>query len=350
MGRTRQYCLVAAALVAVFSVAAAATATSGPGDLGPGNSAPTAVPTTASVATTDVTTAGSTASRSSGCDHAPVPGPKATATPTGDLVQSLRVGGLTRSYRLAVPTAYRSAWPTPLILLFHGSGSDAIETSIYTRMPLRASHAGFLVATPDAVSKNWQVSLPDAATADLAFVSALIANLSARYCVDHSRIYAAGISLGSEFAAIAACADAHRIAAIGLVAAEFLLRPCTGPIPVIAFHGTADPLVPYQGGPGGESLPGVDLTGVEQNLANWAHLDGCSPLPRLLRPASAVIRHAWAGCKKGTAVVLYTVVGGGHTWPGSPVTLPVGTFGPTTRQIDATGLLLQFFEQERLSA
>ncbi|HZM54479.1 MAG TPA: hypothetical protein VFC03_05575, partial [Acidimicrobiales bacterium] len=134
-----------------------------------------------------------------------------------------------------------------------------------------------------------------------------------------------------------------------LVAAEFLLRPCTGPISVIAFHGTADPLVAYASGGTGVALPGVHVVGVEQNLAEWAALDGCSAVPRLLRPASVVIRRSWSGCRKGSAVVLYTVVGGGHTWPGSPITLPVAVYGPTTDQIDATGLMLRFFDGHHLA-
>ena len=267
----------------------------------------------------------------------------------GDVVQSLRVGDLTRSYRLAVPQGYRSSSPTPLILLFHGSGSDALEMSIYTQMPKRASHLGYLVATPDAVAKQWQLSVPNAHTADLAFVSALIANLSSRYCVDPSRIYAAGFSLGSEFSAIAACTGANRIAAIGLASAEYLLQPCTGPLPVIAFHGTADPLVAYPTGGVGSSLPGVHVPGVVSNMAGWAQLDGCKPVPTVTQLDSMVVRRAWP-CQRTSQVLLYTVTGGGHSWPGSPITLPVAIFGATTRQIDTTGLMLRFFAHQRAEA
>ena len=299
-----------------------------------------------------VTFSGIAATRSAGCGRTPVPGPRdiaaaaitAAAITTGDVPQSLPVGGISRTYRLAVPARYRPSSPTPLILLFHGSGSDALEASLYTQLPSRASHAGFLVASPDAEGKQWQISLPGARTNDLAFVAALITDLSARYCIDRSRVYAAGFSLGSEFSAIAACTGANRIAAIGLVAAEFLLRPCTGPVPVIAFHGTDDPLVPYYSGRTGASFPGVPVIGVEQNLINWARLDGCRPVATRARPASMVLRQTWAGCTRRAAVILYTVEGGGHAWPGSPITLPVGTFGRTTHQVDATALMIRFFE------
>lgn len=282
-----------------------------------------------------------------GCGRRPVPSARSTASGTGDVAQSLRVGDLARSYRLAVPTRYGSSRATPLILLFHGSGSNALQTSIYTQMPSRAARDGYLVATPDGVAGRWQVSAPGAATDDLAFVSALIANLSSRYCVDRSRVYAAGISLGSEFSAIVGCTPRDRIAAIGLVAAEFLLRPCAGPIPVIAFHGTADPIVAYRSGATGKALPGVPVVGAEQNLARWAQLDRCSPGPRRQMVALTVVRRTWSGCAGGSAVVLYSILGGGHTWPGSPITLSTGTFGPTTEQIDATGLMLAFFDHHR---
>ena len=264
------------------------------------------------------------------------------------MVQSLTVAGVTRSYRLAVPSGYRRSVATPLILLFHGSGSNALQTSIYTQMPARASRLGYLVATPDAVGGQWQLSPPGSTTADLAYTSALVADLSSRYCVDRNRIYAAGISLGSEFAAIVACSPSTPIAAVGLVAAEFLLEPCTGPVPVIAFHGTADPIVAYDAGATGAALPGVPVVGVLDNLGHWAALDRCRPEARRQQVSTMVVRRTWSGCRAGSAVVLYSVLGGGHTWPGSPITLSATTFGATTRQIDATGLMLAFFDRHRL--
>jgi polyhydroxybutyrate depolymerase len=298
----------------------------------------------ASAAGTTSTTA------SSGCGKRPSPTSRDTAAvaATGDVVQSLRVGPLARSYRLAVPTGYRSSVASPLILLFHGSGSNALQTSAYTQVPKRASRAGYLVATPDALDGQWQLSSPGARTDDLAFVSALVSDLSSRYCVDRSRVYAAGISLGSEFASIVACTPADRIAAVGLVAAEFLLKPCRGPIPVVAFHGTADPIVAYRSGGTGAALPGIPVIGVEENLAHWARLDRCASGPHLHDVGTMVVRRTWSGCQGGSAVVLYSVLGGGHTWPGSPIDLSTATFGATTHQIDATGLMLAFFGRHRL--
>ena len=251
--------------------------------------------------------------------------------------------GTVRTYRLAVPTSYRRGRPTPLILDFHGSGSDAEQQSAYSGLPAAGAAAGYLVATPDAVGGNWDLAAPGSATADQRLVAALESDLASRYCVDRSRIYAAGISLGSEFAAIVACDPADRIAAVGLVAAEYLLRPCAGPVPVIAFHGTADPVVPYASGATGRSVPGVPVVGAEQNLEAWARLDRCHPRPAVVRPARGIIRRTWSGCAGASTVELYTVLGGGHTWPGSPVVLPDSLVGPTTGAVSATRLMLGFF-------
>jgi polyhydroxybutyrate depolymerase len=300
---------------------------------------------------TRTTGTGSTGSTgSAGCGTAPSPGPTGDANDaTGDVPQHITVGVTTRDYRLAVPADYRPSVPTPLILLFHGSGSNAEQMSVYTQMPVRAGRSGYLVATPDAVAGQWRLSKPGAKTADLALVTAMIANLSSRYCVDSHRIYAAGISLGSEFAAISACTFPRTIAAIGLASAEYLLRPCTRTVPVIAFHGTADPLVAYPAGGVGSSLPGVHVPGVERNLADWSALDGCRPNPQATAVSAQVVKRTWGHCARGASVILYTVIGGAHTWPGSPITISRQLFGPTTDQIDATALMLDFFHRHRLS-
>ena len=278
----------------------------------------------------------------SGCGRAPAPGSTASA-PFGDVVQTVTVAGITRSYRLAVPATYRRDRPAPLLLDFHGSGSNAVQQSAYSQLPGRAASAGYLVVTPDALDANWDLAAPGTPTNDQRLVTALESDLGARYCVDRTRIFAAGISLGSEFATIVACDPANRIAAVGLVAAEYLLRPCHGPVPVLAFHGTADPVVPYASGATGRSVPGVPVVGAVQNLEAWARLDGCRPQPIVTTPATAITRRSWSGCAAGSSVVPYSITGGGHTWPGSPVVLSAAALGPTTEAIDATRLMLEFF-------
>lgn len=307
---------------------------------GPVATRPPARRTVASTTSRSATTPGSP-----GCGRAPRP---AATAPGGD-PESLEVAGRRRTYLLSVPAGYRRSQPAALVLLFHGWASNARQISTVTGLPRAATGAGYLVAAPDAVAGSWELSAPGAHTPDLGFVARLITSISDRYCVDPRRVYAAGFSLGSQFAAIVGCTFPDRIAAIGLVAAEFLIEPCRRTIPVVAFHGTADPAVAYAPGAVGLSLPGVHVPGVVNNLKQWAALDRCSPRPVLVRLARRVLRRTWPACAPGDTVQLYTIVGGGHTWPGSHV-VDGGGIGLTTHEVSATATILRFFAGHKLAA
>lgn len=133
------------------------------------------------------------------------------------------------------------------------------------------------------------------------------------------------------------------MSAIATVAVEFQLG-CTRPISILAFHGTKDPLVPYQNGAIGLSLPGVKVRGTELNMGDWARLDHCRTVPRRTRFESQVLRQQWAGCVPGTSVALYTVIGGGHSWPGAD---PKKALGLTTEQLGAANRILTYFSLHR---
>jgi len=125
-------------------------------------------------------------------------------------------------------------------------------------------------------------------------------------------------------------------------------------VPVIAFHGTADPFVPYKGG-GLDSATIADQDywkgkrpanvpvhhGVDAAMQTWAMHNGCDPRPSEQRVGRDVRKRTWQHCKADT--VLYIVEGGGHTWPGHPVPGSEQSFGPTTMSIDATKLMFEFF-------
>jgi polyhydroxybutyrate depolymerase len=152
-----------------------------------------------------------------------------------------------------------------------------------------------------------------------------------------------------------ACRLGDRIAAVAPVAGvEFSADTCTGPpVPVMAFHGDADPIVGYDGsglnataiadqqvwhGDVPDGLP--THGGVDQAMADWADHNGCDPEPVEEQVSPEVLRRSWEGCDAAT--VLYVVQGGGHTWPGRPVP-GFDQFGHTTTDIDATALMFDFF-------
>src|SRR5207244_3391878 len=172
------------------------------------------------------------------------------------------------------------------------------------------------------------------------FISALIDTLEAAYNIDPTRIYANGLSAGGGRAFGLSCTLSDRIGAVGLVAAA---QPmdwswCTGqrPVPVIAFHGAADPIVPYQGGPLGVPFNPVTVMfpAVRDWVAGWARRNRCGTKPVESGVAPDVTRIEYTRCAGDASVVLYTIQGGGHSWPGGKP-LPQWWVGPTSRSIDA---------------
>jgi polyhydroxybutyrate depolymerase len=277
--------------------------------------------------------------RSSGCTRTGVT--KRVHAPSGDVASTVTIDGVAHPYLLAVPARYEPRRPTPLVLLFHGFGGDGPSIADLTHMPSQGAARGFIVVTPDGPNRTWQLS---GTGSDAAFIDGLVSTVSSSLCVDLHRVYAAGFSQGAAFAIFYSCARPDRIAVIATVAVDFQLG-CGRPVPVVAFHGTADPAVPYQDGAVGLSLPGVKVRGTLLNMGDWARLDGCGATPTTTRLGTEVTRAVWPHCRAQTAVDLYTILGGGHSWPGAD---PAKNPTPTTRQIAATVLMLDFFARHHL--
>ena len=276
---------------------------------------------------------------SAGCGR---PTPRDAVPAGAEQDRTLNVGDVTGSYQLSVPGTYRARRPDPLILLFYGSGSDPSQFSTLTGLPSRGSAAGFLVAVPhtQGAASEWQFNAHES---DAVFVDGLVSSLENSYCIDERAVFVTGFSAGAAFTIIYSCARESRVAAIATVAVEFQLG-CTRPMSILAFHGTDDPLIPYQNGAIGLSFPGVKVRGTQRNMGDWARLDRCRAVPRRVGSGSQVVRQQWYGCARGTSVILYTVVGGGHTWPGAD---PKRGVGLTTQQVSATLRVLSFFSRFR---
>jgi polyhydroxybutyrate depolymerase len=119
------------------------------------------------------------------------------------------------------------------------------------------------------------------------------------------------------------------------------------PVSVVEFHGTEDRFVPYAGGEILRQAERGRVLSIAETTALWGRLDGCPAIPHRadLPPRhpgdSTRVRQATYGpCNRGSEVVLYTIVGGGHTWPG---TAPIPLLGPVSRQINATEVMWEFF-------
>lgn len=112
---------------------------------------------------------------------------------------------------------------------------------------------------------------------------------------------------------------------------------------MMAFHGTAD-LVPYRGGKSPDPFNPVIFPDIRAWTGSWARRNQCARGPSEGPVTAGVRRLIYTGCAENADVVLYTIEGGGHTWPGGN-DLPEWLVGPTTHEIDATRLLWEFYVQ-----
>ncbi|MEN3306657.1 MAG: polyhydroxybutyrate depolymerase, partial [Micromonosporaceae bacterium] len=263
----------------------------------------------------------------------------------GSATLSPWLGGRQRQLRVHLPSRYSGRRALPLVLNLHGTGSSAARQEAMTGMDATADKYSFIVVYPQGARRAgtgfaWDV--PGTAGSargpdDIAFLTRLVALLRDRYCVDDSRVYAAGFSGGARLASQLAC---HRDAGIAALAAVAGLRapsPCplragppgacppapapgTGcarpghPVSILALHGTADPLNPYAGKGAAYWTYSVPVA-----ARRWAGYAGCAALPLTDRPSQGVTRSAYHGCLGGAVVELYTLAGRGHVWPRATV-------------------------------
>jgi len=247
----------------------------------------------------------------------------------GVSAQRLTSGQRPRTYRLFVPPRYDGRQRLPLVLDLHGSGGNADGEARNSRLEALAASETFFVATLEAEGGTWNVPVETDRPNDVAYVSDVIDQVSAQACVDPARIYATGFSGGARMSSLLGCGLGARLAAIAPVSG--LRAPastCTGrPIPVITFHGLADPQNTYDG-----HVPGraAWVESVPDALAGWAAHNKCKAKVVLEDPPGPLSTMRYEGCAVGAEVRLIRVDGLGHRW--------------THDEVDTTGVMWQFFK------
>jgi polyhydroxybutyrate depolymerase len=274
----------------------------------------------------------------------------------GDHDLTMVVGARTRVLIVHVPTMLAPDDERPLVVDMHGSGSTAAQQEVVSGMNTAADADGFVVVYPQAIIRSgsgflWNIpgvpligdrATPAHAADDIAFIEAMVAKLHTLACIDLSRVYATGLSGGARMSSQLACDASTTFAAIAPVSGLRLPAPCpaTRAVPVIAFHGTADPVDPYEGN--GQAYWTYSVPVAAQR---WSAHDGCAATPKTAQPVAGVTLTDYTGCRDGATVELYTLEGEGHEWPGGP-TLPTSVtrlLGPQSNAVNADNLMWAFF-------
>jgi polyhydroxybutyrate depolymerase len=259
--------------------------------------------------------------------------------------QTLQINGSDRTYLLHLPTGDRSGRALPLVLVLHGAQMTSALMAEITGLNAWADKEGFIVVYPQGLEQHWNtVPQPAAPVDDFAFMKALIANIEKTYSVDRSRVFAAGLSNGAEFAQELGCSDDFQFKAIVAISATLQVegaRHCAPKhtVRMIQFHGTADPIVPYLGGVVAAPRRPVVIS-VADDLLLWQRLNHCAAEPKTERlpdkgeDGTHIERVSFQSCASGGELTHFRILGGGHVWPGYSGTPKV--LGQTTNQIDAS--------------
>ncbi len=270
-------------------------------------------------------------------------------TTNGKLITS----GEERHYLLHVPESYDPSTPVPLVISLHGFAQWPAHQSQLTGWTELADQYGFIVVHPGGLDfpKRWRTELQadGVPSPDVTFISDLIEQLERDFAIDPDRIYVNGLSNGGGMASLLACELPDRVAGMGSVAGAYTFSwddcPSTQPVPAIIFHGTDDPIVPYDGGLAGDSrfiFPSIPTWVAELGMHN-----GCDSTPNEIPASGDVTGIRYENCTEDAEVIFYTIQGGGHSWPGGGY-LPVFLVGATTQDIDATRVIWDFFEKHSL--
>lgn len=208
----------------------------------------------------------------------------------------LDFGGLSRTYSLHVPPGVEH--PAGLVVNLHAGGAIGAGWEFESGYDAVADAHGFMVVYPDGIDFSWAdgrgASVPDSrGIDDVGFITTLVSNLAAQFGVDPGHVYATGMSAGAFMVNRLACDRADVFAAIAPVAGTLGANvPCapSRPVAVLETHGTADPIVPFHGGPMVGRGGGSDIISAPAMAARWRAAGG--------------------------PVEFRQIDGAGHIWPG----------------------------------
>jgi polyhydroxybutyrate depolymerase len=284
-------------------------------------------------------------------------------------LQTLEFDGLERSYYLHLPTGRNAASRLPVVFVLHGGGrADGDEVADRTGYNRIADREGFIVVYPNGVDSQWndgrgktfRKAVDNTGIDDVAYISVLIDRMIRDYRGDASRIYVTGLSNGGMMTLRLGCEISVKLAAIAPVIANIpvnIIATCKpdAPLPVLLMNGTEDPLVPWGGGSVGIFGKAMgEVVSTADTVSFWTQHNHCNPVPKteLLadmdsKDGSSVQVSTYDNCLNNSAVILYTIAGGGHSFPGGNIPDRPLLLGRKNNDINAAEVIWDFFQAHK---
>jgi polyhydroxybutyrate depolymerase len=274
----------------------------------------------------------------------------------GDHFRELPVADQIRSYSIHIPPSYTPQKPSPVVVVFHSAMMNGTMMARFCGLNEKADRSGFVVVYANGTGSTPVFLFWDAGgvrgrvSDDVGYTDKMLDDLGTVVNVDPKRVFATGMSNGAMMCYRLAAELSNRIAAIAPVAGTMAIENCQPerPVSVIHFHGTKDGFVLF-GGPDERIPKNLKFLSVDETMRVWAKLNACPEPPAVAElqdvdnNGTSVQRKWYGPGKEGSEVILYTIEGGGHTWPGRDPR--VRLLGKSTRRISANDLMWEFFEK-----
>jgi len=270
----------------------------------------------------------------------------------GQIKGQMTVDGMKRTFLTYIPTTDKPE-KMPLIISLHGGfASPGGMFHLADFRPI-AEREKFIVVCP-ASKYIWHDGADIHGIDDVKFIDQLITYIINTYHADASRVYVTGISNGGFMTSRLACQLHKRIAAIAVVAASLDVNEGYGPaapMPVIYMHGTKDHIVPYNVG----KMFGRPIYSQQEILKKWVAIDHCDPkpvitnIPDAAHDGTSIVKEEYSNPSNNLKVTGYTIINGGHTWPGGWQYAPKFIVGKTTKNLNACQTIWDFFKTYKLN-
>ena len=269
---------------------------------------------------------------------------RARGAASGTAEHTIEWAGSTRTYLLHLPAKYDGRRPLPLVMVLHGATQSPESAEKMSAMSTKGDQESFIAVYPKGTGRlpTWNSGACCAYAMenhidDVGFLRALIEKLERENAVDPRRVYVTGISNGAMMSYRLACELSEKVAAISPVeGSQDIACTPSSPVSVLVFHGTADRLVPFDGGSTPYQMGSKRSdTPVLTTVAFWVKENGCAAAPKH-EETSEVKVDMYSGCRNGTAVQLYAIQGGHHIWPGLAI---------SGNHVPASDLMWTFFSE-----
>jgi polyhydroxybutyrate depolymerase len=306
-----------------------------------------------------------------------------------DREESVRINTYPRTFLVHLPAGFDAKKRYPVVVALHGLGGNGLLMAHVSHLDETADRFGFIVVYPNANEGRWTALDPRDQSGfgrrpgifdfprsnsrrnetepggepinETLYFDAILDKIESEHRIDASRIYATGLSDGGFMVFRLGCDMAYRFAAIATVAATLpftLSETCSNwawrSVPLLMINGTSDPIIDYKGRPGLDVR--YPLLSAKETLKVWSKMNGCgnkpvrSTLPPRTSGGMETEVDTYTDCKDGGDAILYSVVKGGHTWPGGDPVMPERRAGATSNDLNAGETIWKFFAAHSMPA